>query len=80
MMSGTVVDIKTKKAIFGSELRERLESGLEPHLVDGHTPEAKERAAVTVEQVICAALISAAVAFATKVAHGIAGKLTTNKP
>jgi hypothetical protein len=79
MMSGDVIDIKTKKAIFGNELREKLESGLEPHLVDGG-PVAKERAAITVEQIICTALVSAAVAFATKIAHGIAGKLTTNKP
>jgi hypothetical protein len=79
-MRDNVVDIKTKKAVFGDDLRGRLVSSMEPHFKEGASLEEKERAATTVEQVICAALVSAAVAFATKVAHNIAGKFTADKP
>lgn len=77
MDKGNVIDIKTKKALFTECVRGQLEEGIKPFLKENSTDDDRTRAVTTVEQVLCAAIVSAAVAFATKLANKLAGKITT---
>ena len=77
MDKGNVIDIKTKKAMFTESVRGQLEEGIKPFLKEDSSDAERNRAVTTVEQVLCAALVSAAVGLATKLASAIAGKITT---
>lgn len=75
MEKDNVIDIKTKHPIFKSPLRESLEDGVAPFLKD---PEDRTKTITTLEQIVCAALVSAAGAIATKVANSLVKKLTNS--
>lgn len=77
MDKGNVIDIKTKRALFTECVRGQLEDGIKPFLKEDSSDADRTRAVTTVEQVLCAALVSAAVGFATKLASSLAGKITT---
>lgn len=74
MINENVIDIRTKKALFGSDVRHRLHEGMKPYLREGTPEEAiPERAVNTVEQIICTALVSAGIALAVKMASKVSG-------
>ena len=77
MDKSNVVDIKTKKALFNECVRGQLEEGIKPFMKEDSSDGDRNRAVTTVEQVLCAAIVSAVVAFATKLANKLAGKITT---
>lgn len=80
MNKDNVVDIRTRQALFTGCVRDQLEDGIKPFLKDGSSDDDRARAVTTVEQVLCAAIVSAAVALATNLANKIAGKITTVTP
>lgn len=77
MDKGKVVDIRTRKALFNESVREQLEEGITPFLKEDFSNADISRAVTTVEQVLCAALVSAAVGLATRLANAVAEKITT---
>jgi len=72
-----VVDIKTKKTLFSGCVRGQLGEGIRPFLKEDSSDTDIARAVTTMEQVLCAAIVSAAVTLATNMANKVAGKITT---
>lgn len=72
MSEDNVVDIKTRHPILNSQLREELEEGIAPFL---ENPEDKTKTITTLEQIVCAAIVSAASALAIKLANGVFAKI-----
>ncbi len=79
MERSNVIEFRSKNALFGDKVKQRIKDGISPYLKEPASESDKDQAVSVVEQVICTAIVSAAVALAVKLATTIANKLLAAK-
>lgn len=76
---GTVVDLRTGKALFNTKTREKLQEGLRPYFKGDSTDSDRSQAVNTVEQILCLALVAGARSLGETLANKIVSAFTKPK-